>query len=134
MAYVIRLRDTKVITCEFEVFVVFIEIFRIKWWCCCYKVTPWMFFFLNQFFFLQSLLFCSYQYMKSAQIRSHFWSVFLVFGRKSLYIVQVRETTDQKKVRILTLFAQWLCLEDLWFVLHFCKISLKQKKNNAKFL
>ena len=94
-----------------------------------------MFFFLNQFFFLQSLLvlqlFNTWKVPKYEVISGPY---FLVFGRKSLYIVQVRETTDQKKVRILTLFAQWLCLEDLWFVLHFCKISLKQKKNNAKFL
>ena len=55
--------------------------------------------------------------MKSAQIRSFFWSVFshirTEYGglrSKSQYSVLIRENTDQKKLRILTLFTQWQCV------------------------
>ena len=52
--------------------------------------------------------------VKSVQIRSFFWSVFscirtkygdLMF--KSPYSIQIRGNTDQKKLRIWTLFTQW---------------------------
>ena len=53
--------------------------------------------------------------MKSVQIWSFFWSVFSLNGTeygdilsKSLYSVQIRENTDQKKLRIWTLFTRWL--------------------------
>ena len=49
--------------------------------------------------------------MKSVQIRSFFWSVFSCIQiefedllHKSLYCVQIQENTDQKKLRIWTLF------------------------------
>ena len=52
--------------------------------------------------------------MKSVQIRSFFWSVFSCiwteYGallRKFPYSVQIQENTDQKKLRIWTLFTQW---------------------------
>ena len=55
--------------------------------------------------------------MKSVQIRSFVWSVFSYiqteYGellRKSPYSVQIQENTDQKKLRIWTLFTQWLSL------------------------
>ena len=51
-----------------------------------------------------------YHYMKSVQIRSNFWSVFFRIrterGRISPYSVQMRENTDQKLLRIWTLFTQ----------------------------
>ena len=55
------------------------------------------------------------QYVKRAQIRSFFWSVFSCiqneFGdllRKSAYSVRIQENTNQKKLRIWTLFTQWI--------------------------
>ena len=52
--------------------------------------------------------------VKSAQIRSFFWSV---LSSKSPYPVQVRENTTHKKLRIWTLFTQ--CKRKLlcWFIL-----------------
>ena len=55
----------------------------------------------------QSLLFhkifqALYHCVKSVQKRSFFWSVF----SRSLYSVRMRENTDQKKLRIWTLFTQ----------------------------
>ena len=54
---------------------------------------------------------------KHVQIRSFFWSVFSRFWTeyryllcKSLYSVQKWENTDQKKLRIWTLFMQWMSL------------------------
>ena len=51
--------------------------------------------------------------IKSVQIQSFFWSVFSHFWTeyrdlqsKSLYSVQKRENTDQKKLRIWTCFGQ----------------------------
>ena len=51
--------------------------------------------------------------MKSVQIRSFFWSLFsctrIEYGdllRKSPYSVRIQENTDQKKLRIGTLFTQ----------------------------
>ena len=59
--------------------------------------------------------------VKSVQIRSFFWSVFpcirTEYGdllRKSPYSVRVLENTDQKKLHIWTLFAQWYFAEHLW--------------------
>ena len=53
--------------------------------------------------------------VKSIQIRSFFWSVFsrirTEYGEiRSIipYTVRVRENTDQKKLRIWTLFTQWV--------------------------
>ena len=52
--------------------------------------------------------------VKSDQIRSFFWSVFsstrTEYGQIrsiSPYSVRIRENTDQKKLRIWTLFTQW---------------------------
>ena len=52
--------------------------------------------------------------VKSVQMRSFSWSVFSYirteYGdllRKSQYLVQIQENTDQKKLRIWTLFTQW---------------------------
>ena len=64
---------------------------------------------------LVSLLLALYC-VKSVQRRSFFWSLFSCIWtkykdliRKSLYSVQIRENTDQKKFRIWTLFAQcWI--------------------------
>ena len=52
-------------------------------------------------------------YVKSVQIRSFFWSVFSCIRTEyglntdSPCSVRMRENTDQKKLRILTLFTQW---------------------------
>ena len=61
--------------------------------------------------------------VKSVQTRSFFWSVFFrirtEYGeipRISPYSVQMREHTDQKKLRIWTLFPQWYPLPKLHFV------------------
>ena len=52
--------------------------------------------------------------VKSAEIRSFFWSVFshirTEYGdliRKLSHLVWIRQSTDQKKLRIWTLFTQW---------------------------
>ena len=52
--------------------------------------------------------------VKSVQIRSFFWSVFsrirTEYGEILLispYLVWIRENTDQKKLRVWTLFTQW---------------------------
>ena len=62
--------------------------------------------------------------VKSVQIRSFFWSVVSRIRTKygeirgiSPYLVQIRENTDQKKLRIWTLFAQWILLCILLFLL-----------------
>ena len=73
--------------------------------------------------------------MKSVQIRSFLLSAFHRIGteylellRKSPYSVRIRENTDQKKLRIWTLFIQWfisnlfmtLCKTRFWFsILYF---------------
>ena len=53
-------------------------------------------------------------HVKSVQIRSIFWSVlsriWTEYGdliRKSQYLVRIQGNTDQKKLRIFTLFTQW---------------------------
>ena len=53
--------------------------------------------------------------VKSVQIRSFFWSVFSRIRNEyreirsiSLYSVRMPENTDQKKLRIWTLFTQWV--------------------------
>ena len=53
--------------------------------------------------------------VKCVQIRSFFWSVFSRIQTEhgeirsiSPYLVRIRENTDQKKLRIWTLFTQWL--------------------------
>ena len=52
--------------------------------------------------------------VKSVQIRNFFWSVsshiWTEYGDlrgKSQYSVRIRENTDQKKLRLWTLFTQW---------------------------
>ena len=64
----------------------------------------------TSFLFLSILKHC----VKSVQIRSLFWSVFPCIRTeyedllsKSRYSVQMRENTDQKKLRVWTLFTQW---------------------------
>ena len=44
--------------------------------------------------------------MKSVQIRSFFWSVFSRIRTEYGEILQMRQNTDQKKLRIWTLFTQ----------------------------
>ena len=58
--------------------------------------------------------FCIRYCAKSGQIRSFFWSLFSCIWTeygdlrsKSPYLVQIQENTDQKKLRIWTLFTQW---------------------------
>ena len=65
----------------------------------------------------------SYHCLKSVQIRSFFWSVFSCirteYGeilRISPYSVRMRENTDQKKLRIWTLFTQ--CKKILLFLFY----------------
>ena len=62
--------------------------------------------------------------VKSVQVRSFFWSVVSRIRTKygeirSIfpYLVQIRENTDQEKLRIWTLFAQWILLCILLFLL-----------------
>ena len=73
------------------------------------------------------LIFCQFQsciahesvhFVKSVQIRSFIWSVFSCirteYGdllRKSPCSVRIQENTDQKKLRIWTLFTQWLVIK-----------------------
>ena len=63
------------------------------------------------------------QCVKSVQIRNFFWSVFSCIWteyddllRKFLYSVQVQKNTDQKKLRIWTLFTQWSLRDFCWFL------------------
>ena len=76
--------------------------------------------------------------MKSVQIRSFFWSVFSYIRTEygdlgSTYAVRIQKNTDQKKLRIWTLFTQW-CLQsknsklskhwgELFFKLCFAKLK-----------
>ena len=60
-----------------------------------------------------SLILASTHCVKSVQMQSFFWSVFFrirpEYGdlpSNSNYSVRIQENTDQKKLRILTLFAQ----------------------------
>ena len=62
---------------------------------------------------IDPLSICTNHCVKSVQIRSIFWSVFSCirdeYGgllRKSPYSVLMQENTDQKKLRIWTLFTQ----------------------------
>ena len=62
---------------------------------------------------LYQLLLFIIHYVKSVQIRSYFWSVFscirIEYGdllRKSPYSIRIQENTDQKELRIWTLFTQ----------------------------
>ena len=64
--------------------------------------------------------------MKGVQIRSFLWSAFSCtraeygdYQSKSPYSVWVRENTDQKKIRIWTLFTQWEVLYLLIFQCYF---------------
>ena len=58
--------------------------------------------------------------LKSVKVQSFFWSVFSHtpaecgdIRSKSLYSARIRENTDQKKLRIWALFAQWLKLKQI---------------------
>ena len=60
--------------------------------------------------------------VKSVQTRSFFWSVFSLIWTEygeiwsiSRYSVQMRENTDQKKLRIWTHFTQWSCIKQETF-------------------
>ena len=66
-----------------------------------------------------ALVMIGYHCVKSAQIRSFFWSIFSCirteYGdlfRKSPYSVWIQENTDQKKSRIWTLFTQCIILRN----------------------
>ena len=80
--------------------------------------------FLRTKWLICSFFFLSLHSVKSGQIQSFFWSVFsriqTEYGdilRISSYLVQMWENTDQKKLRIWTLFTQW---QDVWVSLvHF---------------
>ena len=57
--------------------------------------------------------------VKSVQIRSFLWSVF--FRIRTEYSVRMRENTDQKKLRIWTLFTQCLFQAIMHFVIKFAE-------------
>ena len=78
---------------------------------------------------------CELHCVKSVQIRSFFWSAFSCFWteygyllRKCPYSVRIRENTDQRKLRIWTLFTQGYfpktfhhrCLTDIQWRLGCC--------------
>ena len=71
-----------------------------------------------RFFWLNSLRLLLWHCVKSVQIRSFGWSVFshirTEYGQILPHSTRMRENTDQKKLRIWTLFTQW-------------EIGLKQK-------
>ena len=63
---------------------------------------------LSLYCYIRMTVFCVSNYMKSVQMRSFFWSIFSPFFHGvSLYSVRMRENTDQKKIRIWTLFMRW---------------------------
>ena len=84
----------------------------------------------------------------SVQIRSFFWSVFsrirTEYGeilRISPYSVRMQENTDQKKLRIWTLFTQWLflillpLLKILLSTLHMLELLIfRSSLNSPKYL
>ena len=81
------------------------------------------------------LLFCWWYFLcvKSVQIRSFFWSVFSCIRTgygglrsKSPYPVRIQENTDQKKLRIWTLFTQ--C--SLFLIANFAQASASVLKSN----
>ena len=92
----------------------------------------------------------SYHCMKSVQIRSNFWSVFsrtrteyreirsisVIIPNSeryevSLYSVQMRENTDQKLLRIWTLFTQspLICSENQWNGFYMITTSVMKELN-----
>ena len=87
-----------------------------------------------------SINWASLHYMKSDQIRSFFRSIFLPHSdwiwrlhSKSLYWVQMRENTDQKKLRIWTLFkpcSDKCCL--FWKSLFFLEIEPSNIEGSIK--
>ena len=76
--------------------------------------------------------------VKSFQIRSFFWSVFSCirteYGyllRKSLYLVRIQKSTDQKKLRIWTIFKQWYYDSPRLYCYYFnCQISYYHSINS----
>ena len=73
----------------------------------------------------------------SVQIRSFFWSVFSVIRTgyrdlrsKSPYSVQIRENTDQKKLRIWALFTQCRKIRALWNFKIFQNFHLFRETSN----
>ena len=65
----------------------------------------------------------AYHCMKSVQIRSFFWSVVSCirteYGdilRKSPYSLRMQESTDQKKLRIWTLFTQSITVYTILYI------------------
>ena len=56
----------------------------------------------NSFFWYSNFHAFVVHCVKSVQIRSFFWSVF-----SCIRTVRIKENTDQKKLRIWTLFTQW---------------------------
>ena len=76
------------------------------------RTWPYIDWGLGYLCFDSSKLFRKYKHcMKSAQIRSFFWSVFsciwIEYGDLPPYSVRIQENTEQKKFRIWTLFTQW---------------------------
>ena len=73
---------------------------------------------------------CSFYCVKSVQIRSYFWSVFSCIRteyeyllRKSPYSVRIHGKTDQKYLRIWTLFMQWYLYRIYaisYYIIHSC--------------
>ena len=72
-------------------------------------------------YFFDIFLHKAYAYCtKNVQMQIFFWSIFSCIPteyedllRKSLHSVRIQEKTDQKKLRICTLFTQWLKSEQL---------------------
>ena len=69
--------------------------------------------------------------LKSVKVQSFSWSVFSHtpaecgnIRSKSLYSARIRENTDQKKLRIWALFAQWLKIEANKASEHFMHVKL----------
>ena len=68
--------------------------------------------------------------MKSVQIRSFSWSLFSCIWAEygdlrgqSSYLFQIQENKDQKKLRIWTIFTQWLLFDKSIIVINKCNHS-----------
>ena len=76
--------------------------------------------------------------VKSVQMQSFFWSVFSHIWTEyaevrsiSPYSVRMRENTDQKKLRIWTLFTQWMRNKASVVFYEYREIGIKKKQKNG---
>ena len=104
-------QDTRTISIKFAFFINLSK-FQVFLWYVCYLVI-----FLYDINVIATNQNC--HCVKSVQLRSYFWSIFSCIRteyrdllRKSPYLIQIQENTNQKKRRIWTLFTY--CVAQIW--------------------